>query len=499
MGGGESRLPRRVSIVFGERYALATRSAGSGAVDVASVAELQHAAQMRSRPAREHRWMVRADGQRRDASGRPLQCVIQSARLGRNTLCAGQPVRVDNARWSAEHRWSLEYADAGAPNARRWQCRLRSLSSGDAGGYLAVDQASGCLVMQRSPPELLWEFYDARRRAKATAPADLAQQPSLRPVLPPPVTEEVLHAKQRVKASAPADPAEQPHVPPTMSRADTEVFAGSLDAAASVHPCTNDGSRKYSAPSALLVSGAVLGEEVEIAGAHASLADVFESLFGAGSPFLMRIANARDAVVTPVEPVVGAAWCGISTVKLSTVLPVLGQRRYEEELRVVRCKDDDADKIAVHISAKCALGFPVGDFLSETLHTFSKRNDSSAVTLSSYALVPPSGHARRALEGMREKRVVYVGIARDVIGSSLSANLQESEPSIDSVLTKGEPNPSTEIVKPFDLSMLISNAGRLGVTLLRQSFLTQPVLEASETSRRFLSRGLNSFRLVYLT
>lgn len=190
-----------------------------------------------------------------------------------------------------------------------------------------------------------------------------------------------------------------------------QVYHGTLDEACSAHPYSRDGSREFAPPSHFRRIGQSLGEEVEIAPPSIALVEVFTTLFGGSSPLRQRVADAPDAVVTAVQPLQDAMWCGTATARLTMSVPVLGRRRYEEEVRLVLCHEGGLEKLAVQCVAKLAIGWPMGDFLTETLHLFSQR-DGGPVSLASFGIVQPGAHQQKAIDGMREKRKVYVEAAR---------------------------------------------------------------------------------------
>lgn len=502
MGGSESSLPHRVNIVLGGRYALAKPKRGDSPVDVVPAHVLLTS--KRHRNSGGYRWRIQMLGDSRDCQGRPTKCIVRNDRHPQRSLRAGATVCADDAQWTDEHYWSLEYVDTDSrqTTAVGSPFRLRSFSNACGMKYLTVDESSYELVMQTVRPSMLWEFYDSAGNtrklsasfsgvytqeydwslspmsscvsspstafhieAESSSSDALASSPSRveRSAAVPPMPTSEASSPMDLEGSTPKTrPFETHHGGPesasTMEAADSlagelatlsesdgnstsalhtaeprsssdaamraqeacilQLYHGTLDEACSAHPRSRDGSREFAPPSHFWRIGQSLGEEVVIAPPSIALVSVFTKLFGGSSPLRQRVADAPDAVVTTVQPLQDAMWCGTGTARLTTSVPVLGRRRYEEEVRLVLCHEGGLDKLAVQCVAKLAIGWPVGDFLTETLHVFSQKDDGP-VSLASFGIAQPGAHQQKAIDGMREKRKVYVETAQAICLSEL--------------------------------------------------------------------------------
>ncbi|CAK0838496.1 unnamed protein product, partial [Prorocentrum cordatum] len=101
--------------------------------------------------------------------------------------------------------------------------------------------------------------------------------------------------------------------------------------------------------------------------------------------------------------------CGIAGAKCVASIPVLGKRTYQESLRVALCRDGAVSTLAIQVAGTLKIGFPVGDFLTETLHLFTQAGDAAPVCLQSWGMAQPGAQQRKALDGMRGKQLEYPG------------------------------------------------------------------------------------------
>lgn len=122
--------------------------------------------------------------------------------------------------------------------------------------------------------------------------------------------------------------------------------------------------------------------------------------------------------------------CGTASAQCTATVPVLGQRLYSEDLRIALCFDDEKDTLAIQVAGKLAIGFPVGDFLNESLHVFTQqRSDGEQavhpVKLTSVCIAQPGRHQQKALEGSKAKQADYLAAVHEVIAATSEMNLQK--------------------------------------------------------------------------
>jgi len=313
---------------------------------------------------------------------------------------------VDDCRWTAEHRWLLEYEDPSkaSDEAAGPPFHICSLSTRR---YLAVDEATGKLMMQNFRPSMPWEMLDAGAPCSA-APYSISD-PSL------------VSVEETFVGSCPPSSCSSHAVAETCC---IKQLHGPIVQALSVHTHTHSG-RAFTLLDNFLRDGRPLGEELTLTEPSTMLPGVLEILYGPSNYFRQDLAEAEDAVLSPLKLVEGSPWCGWASVKQSCHVPVLGKRPYDEELRIALCRtDEDGVQLAVQMACTLKIGLHVGDFKTEVLHIFSQRTEDDPVRLRSFGIAQPGRAQQRALDGMYEARAKYVRKARVAIREALQKLLK---------------------------------------------------------------------------
>lgn len=216
-----------------------------------------------------------------------------------------------------------------------------------------------------------------------------------------------------------------------------EPFCGELVDAFNDRQRTRDGSRLFSSISKFLDISLSLGEDVELSTGEATLFGVSVALFGPDSDFRRRLITPAVAEVSPIEILHGSPWCGAATARFMIPVPVLGAREFAEDLRIaISFVDAGQTTLAVQFSSKLALGFPVGDCVTETLHILTQDDLGGPVRLRSLGLAPPGRFEEKALAGIREARRSFVETAKSHLERAASDILQLQLPSVARKLLK---------------------------------------------------------------
>eukprot|EP00747_Dinoflagellata_sp_TGD_P067073 gnl/TRDRNA2_/TRDRNA2_155105_c2_seq1.p1 gnl/TRDRNA2_/TRDRNA2_155105_c2~~gnl/TRDRNA2_/TRDRNA2_155105_c2_seq1.p1 ORF type:complete len:429 (+),score=46.07 gnl/TRDRNA2_/TRDRNA2_155105_c2_seq1:125-1288(+) len=156
----KTSLPQRVNIVFGGRFALAKTAWGDCPVDVAPAHEVL--TNPRDRRSGNNKWLLKVDDGACDDTGRPIFCIIRNDHHPQRSLRAGEPVLLDNTAFATEHRWKLKYIDDSLIKTSAVGSPFYIQSTWtDERRYLAVDETTRRVIMQKELPQLPWEFYDA--------------------------------------------------------------------------------------------------------------------------------------------------------------------------------------------------------------------------------------------------------------------------------------------------------------------------------------------------
>eukprot|EP00928_Gymnodinium_smaydae_P066609 TRINITY_DN49598_c0_g1_i1.p1 TRINITY_DN49598_c0_g1~~TRINITY_DN49598_c0_g1_i1.p1 ORF type:complete len:730 (-),score=28.46 TRINITY_DN49598_c0_g1_i1:49-2091(-) len=394
--GAESSLPDRVNIVCGGRYALSKKEWNDCPAVVVPANKVLTSPKRRN--AGSYKWLIKEDPRTLDEHGRPVECIIRNDYHPQRSLRAGERVTLDAATWTAEHRWKLEYVDpVRSTSSVGAAFHLRSMRSSDK-QYLTVDETSGTLVMQNARPQMTWQFYDAAGSTK-----DLTNSFSSLEELIPNACETECDTTHGISDSG---------------YEKLDIVEGNLESAFSVHSRTRDGSRHYTSAETMIAQGELVSDGlVEIASPPLSLFDVYLNLYGPGSRFRNDIAEGTQKQINEVKRVIDAPYCGTATTHVLASVPVLGKRRWEEEIRVALFRDSNSDYLAVQVCGKLAIGFPIGDFLTEQLHLFVQHNPGGPVLFRSFGLAPPGRAQKEAIDGLRAKTLKYIEIARETLNS----------------------------------------------------------------------------------
>merc|ERR1712187_884756 len=67
------------------------------------------------------------------------------------------------------------------------------------------------------------------------------------------------------------------------------------------------------------------------------------------------------------------------------------------------------------VSCKLAIGFPVGDFLTEVLHVFTQEEANGPVKLMTLGLAQQGSHQEKAYQGMRDQRVKFIDLVKKTL------------------------------------------------------------------------------------
>jgi len=405
MGGGRSSLPHRINLIYGGRFALVKTGRGDCPVDVVEVMALFCTPHVRRGSSAT--WYLKAASGALDEHKRPLLCFIRNDRHPQRSLRAGEPIMADDCKWTADHRWLLEYEDpskasdeaAGAP------FHICSLSTRR---YLAVDEATGKPMMQNFRPNMPWEMLDAGASCGA-APYSISDSSLLSEGM---MEETASAGRTTVTGSYPPGSGSAETVAETCG---LKELHGPMLQALSVHTHTQ-GGRAFTQLDKFLRDGRPLGEELTLTEPSTMLQGVLEILYGPGNYFRRDLAEADDAVLSPVKLVEGSPWCGWASVKQTCHVPVLGKRPYEEEFRIALCRtNEDGVQLAVQMACTLKIGLHMGDFNTEVLHIISQRTKDDPVRLRSFGIAQPGRAQQRALDGMCEGRAKYVRKARVAI------------------------------------------------------------------------------------
>mmetsp|Transcript_4321 Transcript_4321/g.12614 ORF Transcript_4321/g.12614 Transcript_4321/m.12614 type:complete len:581 (+) Transcript_4321:133-1875(+) len=196
---------------------------------------------------------------------------------------------------------------------------------------------------------------------------------------------------------------------------DFQILNGDLAAAFEVQEITPATARPFTPVDVFFAEGTEIGETVEIAKPPETIPGVFVALYGADSTFRQQIPKAAEAVVTPVQPVNGAPWCGTGTVNMPWDVPVLGKSDYKEEVRVALCRATGKLCLAVQAALTIAVGFPVGDVLLEVLYTFTQASMNDPILFQAKCIIPPSTFYFMMLRSLVEAYNDYVATARRLL------------------------------------------------------------------------------------
>lgn len=398
--GGVGSLPHRVNFVYGGRFALVKKRRGDCIVDTLDIDEAVLWQNWRSHC--DHKWFIRVENHDIDGLGRPITCIIRNDRHPQRSLRAGQAVCVDSKRWSAQHRWILEYVDTpGTSNAVMSPFYLYNLSDKK---YLSIDERSGRAMMQPERPAFLWEFQNA------------AELRAVSSELPTP-------SRQNARINI-------------VEELTLEQFAGAIFDAFSGHPFTCDGTRMYTSPDDFVATGSPLGAEEVLEFPH-GLADVFQALFGPASSFRQILADGEDPVIFPMKPLSRFPWCYVGATNQKIKIPVKGLQPFEEELRVSLCRDGlgppvvngtfasvetfafFSPALAVQFSSVLRV-WPLGDFVTETFHVFYKHGRLGSLRLRSFGKAPPGRAHSQALDGMQDARKRFLSAVIRVLNDAPS-------------------------------------------------------------------------------
>merc|ERR1712194_381399 len=174
----------------------------------------------------------------------------------------------------------------------------------------------------------------------------------------------------------------------------------------------------------MLEVGTPLGDEIEVCAQSCTLFGLAVALFGSGSTFRNQLAEGQDADVSSIRALHGTAWCGVGTARFSIRVPVLGERPFEEDLRIALAITDTSVSLILQVSSKVALGFPVGDFITESVHVFTQSAAGGPVVLKSFGLAAPGRHQEKAMAGMRSSRQTLCDLVRGITAAAAAATLE---------------------------------------------------------------------------
>eukprot|EP00929_Paragymnodinium_shiwhaense_P074531 TRINITY_DN38156_c0_g1_i1.p1 TRINITY_DN38156_c0_g1~~TRINITY_DN38156_c0_g1_i1.p1 ORF type:complete len:659 (-),score=80.47 TRINITY_DN38156_c0_g1_i1:203-2179(-) len=390
--GAEASFPHRVNVVCGGRYALSKNGWGECPVDVSPADKVLTTPSLRT--AGSNRWIVKVLSE--DECGRAGRIILRNDYHPQRSLRAGDTIVVDDAPWVRDHEWEMEYVDS-----LRSACslsapfHLRSERSSDR-NYLTVDVASNRLTLQQEPPDMLWQFFDA---AGPTTGLQLSFTG--------------LHDLSSVELHQ-----------PVQGRCNLAVFEGGMEEAFECQKRTCDGSRYYTTPSKMQDMGVKLCEPTVIFDRPCTLYGFYLALYGDDAQLRSKLANGENPTFSPIRPLEHCETCGTGTLTQTVCVPVLGRRPYEEEIRLSLCCTDEANQLVVQISHLLKLGFPVGNFLSETMHIFSQDLKTRVITLLSYGVAQPGRGQDQAYAGMKEKQVELIGLIKELLKSTSSDVLE---------------------------------------------------------------------------
>lgn len=472
MGSGSSGLPRRVNLVYDGRFVLVKRRTGDCRAESMSLTDML--ASPKGRFGWEQKWIIRVEEY---DQARPSVVIIRNDRHPQRSLRATQPVTIDSDKWTPQHRWAMDYLHRDRRvNAVAVVCYLRSMADGN---YLAVDEASGEVLMQAQKPPFAWELHNAaatdltpvhNKPACGSFPSeeffDCSSQSSFDEMLDAANCETFCdRCSARCKLSnspclrgCNAARGTQRALPqsPRLQGSDAEVaerhplqwlsFDGSLSDAFKSHTCSCDGTLRYTPLDEFVRVGCSLGDGIEVGHPPMTLEAVFHALLGRQSKFRCQLTDGDDPVVSPIKRIQQSPWIYVGRTSQLIKVRVKGKLPFEEELRVASCLDTlDAimrradgrrphPVMAFHFSSVLRFGWPAGDITAEVLHLFSQEDETSPVVLWSFGLVPPGSLQKRTLDGLQEARKRFVEIvllwlrAAETDQSALSDSAEAAPP-----------------------------------------------------------------------
>jgi len=203
-----------------------------------------------------------------------------------------------------------------------------------------------------------------------------------------------------------------------------KLVDGRLEDVFSAQPDTQDGPRSFPDPEVLFSIGESLCNATEIAQAPSTLYGVYLALLGQDSKFRQRLCDGANPEVAEVHRLQYQPGCGITRAKCLASIPVLGKRTYQETLRIALCRDGTVSTLAIQVAGTLKIGFPVGDFLTETLHLFTQAGECGPVLLQSWGMAQPGAQQRRALDGMKAKQREYLANVHQAVQEALPSTLE---------------------------------------------------------------------------
>mmetsp|Transcript_1872 Transcript_1872/g.4748 ORF Transcript_1872/g.4748 Transcript_1872/m.4748 type:complete len:505 (+) Transcript_1872:84-1598(+) len=433
MGGAKS-LPRRVNIVYGGRFALVIRESGDG--PAAAISAQQVLSESKLRSSKKCKWKVQLDenDDGSDMTG-SWRVRMRSDSLPHRVVKSGDKVMVEEKRNFKlnEHLWHIQFEDQEASgDSVAPPFTITSLSRGHSGMYLAIDEATSKVVLTSTKPTQMWTFHDASASTKSVQAA--AQQPDMSGNCG--IRRRGLSGDT---SDATSKSAKETSISSFQSQDDDsmlDVFDGSAeDAVSAASRCLCESAAKFSSLSEML-KGYSLGadEEVVPAAAGATIHGIYSVLFGSNSMFRQRLADGENPQLGPIEKVPGAPWCARARLNQTIPAAMFGQCPLEENVRILLSKQEGRLSLTLHV--RSCLTLPMKSFVSEQLHTFSQLEDGSMVLQSMGKAQSGFGHSK-AVEGMKERRVIFCELVRELLSaaprSQLCEDPQEASPGRDSL------------------------------------------------------------------
>ncbi|CAK0856811.1 unnamed protein product [Prorocentrum cordatum] len=203
-----------------------------------------------------------------------------------------------------------------------------------------------------------------------------------------------------------------------------ELVDCGLEGVLSAQPGTSDGHRSYPGPGVFFSLGEPLCTPTEVAPPPSTLYGVYLALLGEDSRFRHRLCDGVNPEVAEVRRLQSQPGCGTARARCLASIPVLGKRTYQETLRIALCRDGGVSTLAIQVAGTLKVGFPVGDFLTETLHLFTQAGDDCPVQLQSWGMAQPGAQQRKALDGMKAKHREYLANVRRAVREALPGSLQ---------------------------------------------------------------------------
>mmetsp|Transcript_62438 Transcript_62438/g.115942 ORF Transcript_62438/g.115942 Transcript_62438/m.115942 type:complete len:498 (+) Transcript_62438:84-1577(+) len=412
--GGANSLPRRVNIVYGGRFALVIRESGDCPASAISAQQVLGEKQLRS--SKRCKWKIQLDenDDGSDMTG-SWRVRIRTDALPHRVLKSGDKVMFEEGRNPRmnEHLWQVHFEEqeASRGDGVAPPFTITSLSKGHYGMYLAIDEATSKVVLTSTKPAQTWTFHDAGASTKSVqAGAPKASGGMMRRG---DSTGRFTHVSERSTKSAKGT-----SVSSFQSRAESdilEVFNGSAEDA--VHAVTQIGNpstvKRFSTLSDMH-KGYSLGadEEVATSAMGATARGIYSVLFGPDSVFRERLADGVNPWLGPIEKVDGAPWCARARMNQTIPAAMFGQCPLEENIRIVMCKQEGRPSLMVHVQS--CLTLPMKSFVTEHLHTFSQKEDGSVSIHSVGKAQPGFGHSK-AVEGMKERRVIFCALVKELL------------------------------------------------------------------------------------